>query len=226
MEIIDKSFKEKILENLENLGEEPKQDFLKAKNLFDKTYVVGGFVRDSILDVLYGYNFPLNDLDILIEDKDFSTKKLEFSQENSSRLKGLKLKYRKFEMDLFNLGEVYFLENSEKNIENYLKGCDLSTSSLAYDLSKDKLYGSLAIKELMNKEINLIKSPYLIFAPTISRLILHADKMDFKIGEGSLSYIRENYSQNLDKEIQNWLDYKKIPHLFPLVKSKIDSILK
>ncbi len=227
----DIRFRKSIEENLNKIPEKSKADFSKIKKLFplNQIYILGGFVRDSILQVLYNYRFPLNDLDILIDDKTFGYKIKNFPRESLSRFGGLKFKYGNFSIDVFGMENIFFLKDNpklEKNLENVLKGCDISTSALAYNLEKERFYGCNASKDIFNREVNLTNHNYLEIGPSISRLILHADKMNFKIGEKGGNYIKKNYSEKIDKEILDYLKYKKVEHLFPLIKDKIVSIMK
>lgn len=226
--LVNRNFSDSIVNNLNMIPNSAKKDLELLKSLFPKeTYIVGGFVRDSLLKKICGYDFPINDLDIVIDSANFHKKIVNFQNENRSSLGSLKLKYNDFSTDIMCLHDVYFLGNSKnKSIENFLEGVDFSTSALAYNLSENKIYDSGALESINKKEINVIGNSLMKSAPTITRLILHSDKMDFKIGERGLQYVKENYSKNLDSEIKDWLDYKEIPHLFPFVKNKINSILK
>lgn len=225
-EIKDNEFKKSIIKNLDSLSKKPKKDFQKTYSLFDKSYIIGGFVRDSILQVMYDYEFPINDLDILIKDKNFNKKAEKFKKKSKSRFGSMKLKYPKFDMDIIEFSQVYFLrEKKLKNIESFLNGCDLSTSSLIYDIDKNKIYNKQAIEDINEKEINVLNNNTLK-APTICRLILHADKMNFKIGKSGRDYIKNNYSLEIESAIRMFLEYKKIKHTYPLIKNKIDSIIK
>jgi len=224
-------FKEKIVKNLDSLDEKPKKDFMKIFSVFDKHYILGGFVRDSVLQILYDYEFPLNDLDILIDDNEFDKKIQKFPQKNKSRFGGLKLKYEGFEIDLFGIKNVKFLDNlsdKEKNLENVLKGCDVSTSSFAYDITNNKIYENGAMRDVNKKEINL-KYNNKRKAATICRLILHSDKMDFKLGDSAREYIKGNYLENpekINKEIEEFAEYKNIEHTKDLIYNVIGSITK
>jgi hypothetical protein len=234
-EIENYLFKQKILDNLDNLDENPRKDFLKIVSTFDKPYILGGFIRDSLLQVLYDYRFPLNDLDILVNDDYFRIKSRNFLEKNKSRFGGLKFKYAEseFEIDLFSIDNVFFLNKNsgiEKNIENVLKGVDISTSAFAYDIQQNKIYEHNAMRDIENKEVNLFPDNQIV-GPMISRLILHADKMGFKIGKSGVDYIRQNYSLDFDKDILNFLEYKfknkqKISRLYSLIKNELDSMLK
>lgn len=238
MEVVNNpNFNENILFNLENLNKKPRKDLFKIINLFsdEKIYILGGFVRDSILNVINGYNFPINDLDILVDDSYFRDKTFNFrgyfDQKSISRFGGMKLKYRNplFSMDIFSMNNILFLNqnpNLEKNLENVLEGVDLTTSAFAYNLDNKEIYGHpLALKSIHNMDVDVLNKNSLI-SSTISRLITHSCKMKFKLGEKAIDYIKEKYNPELDKEIYSFLNYKGEEHLFPLVKSEINSILR
>ncbi len=227
----DKRFYRTLGKNLKEIPLEAKKDFDRIRRTFfeKEINIIGGFVRDSILEVLYNYQFPINDLDILLESSDFEEKIKIFPKENVSRFGGLKFKYDNFSMDIFSLNKIFFLRDNpqlDKNLENVLIGCDLSTSAVGYNLGTGEIYDVGAIKDIHNKEINVNNHAYLEAGPTISRLILHADKMGFKIGKKGIDYIRNNYGSNVDGEIIKFLEYKNVGHLFSLVKGKVDSIMK
>jgi hypothetical protein len=230
MEIIHgERFRKSIQDNLKKIPRETGEDFLKINKIFSESqiYVLGGFVRDSILQVLYNYKSPMNDLDILIDDDHFGVKINAFSKKDFSRFGGLKFKYSNFSMDVFGMNNISFLKQNpylRKNIENVLRGCDISTSALAYDTNKKEIYNIWAMEDILRKEVNLNDQDYLRIGPSISRLILHADKMGFKIGERGIDYIKRNYSSKIDKEILDYLKYKNIEHLFPLIKNFVNSI--
>jgi tRNA nucleotidyltransferase/poly(A) polymerase len=228
--ILDERFQKSIENNLNNVPKEANMNFMNVKKLFplDRMYVLGGFVRDSILRVLYNYNFPINDLDLLIDDARFDDVIRIFHKENISRFGGLKFKYPGFSMDVFSMNNVFFLKDKpelDKNLENVLRGCDLSTSALGYNLDTRVIYSVGAMEDIHERRINVINHSYMEAAPTISRLILHSDKMGFKIEESGIDYIRRNYSTQLDKKIIDFLNYKEVGHLFSLIKKNIELIL-
>jgi len=227
---MNKYFKRKIKENIRNMPIEAQKDFNKIKEIFplNKINILGGFTRDSILQVLYGYNFPVNDLDILVETKDFENQTKSFPQENRSRFGGLKFEYKNFSMDFFGLNQIFYLRdnpNLNKNLENVLKGCDLTTSAIGFNLRNNTFHSVHAFRDIYRKEINVNPHDYLKIAPTISRLILHSDKMNFRVGDSGIKYVKENYSSELDKEIKEFLEYKKVGHLFDFVKGKVNEII-
>jgi hypothetical protein len=220
-EIKNPYFKRRIFRNLDKLPEEPKKDFLAIKENFQESYITGGFIRDSILQVVNNYNFPINDLDIMVGDGEYKYKTAKFLETGSpTRFGGIKLKYpgMKFEIDVF---QNIYLENG--GLEKFLEECDISTSAFAYDLQKDILYEGEAMKDIENEEIN-IPDRNLLIVPTICRLILHADKMGFSIGNSGLDFIKTKYSPKLDKDIIEFLKYKESSHLLPLIKREIDSM--
>jgi hypothetical protein len=234
MEILNNAkFTDKLLENLEKMDKKPKKDFKKIKKLFpnENLYILGGYVRDSILNELYGYNLPINDLDILAFDDNFQKKISCFNKKDMSRFGGLKLKYQnpEFSIDLFSTGNIFFLNQNphlEKNLENVLRGVDLTTSAFAYNIGKNEIYyHPFGFKDISKMEINILNTESLV-PSSISRLIIHADKMKFKLGEGGINYIKEKYKPELDKDIRNFLEYKKTSFLFLLVKGEINSMLK
>jgi tRNA nucleotidyltransferase/poly(A) polymerase len=229
-EFLNSEFQESIKDNLEKIPSAAREDFYDITHNFSfkDIYIMGGFVRDSILKVLYNYIFPINDLDILVDNPRFAEIAKKYSKESFSRFGGLKFKYPNFSMDIFSMDNVFFLKNNlalEKNIENVLKGCDLTTSALAYNLESHKIYNVGTMEDIYKKTVNVNDHSYIESAPTISRLILHADKMGFKIGESGINYIKKNYSPNLDKKIMDFLNYKDIGHLFPLIKENIRKVL-
>jgi len=231
MEVIfNNDFNYSIKDNLKRMPSGARVDFAGITHdfSFKDIYVMGGFVRDSILQVLYGYNFPINDLDILIDNSKFVEIAKKYSKENFSRFGGLKFKYPGFSMDVFGMNNIFFLKDKpelEKILDNVLNGCDLSTSALGYNLSSRKIYSVGAIEDIYKKEINVNNHSYMKAGPTISRLILHADKMGFKIGETGIDYIKENYSSKLDNDILEFLKYKEVSHLFSLIKENINKII-
>lgn len=232
MEIIsDERFRKSIENNLVKIPPAVRRDFFDIiRNNFpvENIYILGGFVRDSISAVLYNYDFPINDLDLLIDDPEFNPFAEKFQKENLSRFGGFKFKYSGFSMDVFGMDNIFFLKDNlalEKNIENVLKGCDLTTSAFGYNLSSKEIYSVDAMKDIYRKEVNVNDCSYLKAAPTISRLILHADKMNFDIGKSGINYIKKNYSPKLDKEIMDFLKYKEVEHTFPLIKQHINEII-
>jgi len=116
--------------------------------------------------------------------------------------------------------------NIKKDIENVLRGVDLTTSAFAYNLGKDEIYAHpLTLKDINNLEVNVLNDSSLI-PSTLSRLIIHSNKMKFKIGQKAIDYIKQNYKPELDRDIFNFLKYKENEFLFPLVKSELSSIAK
>lgn len=228
--IFNRSFQRVILYNLEKMHPEAKKGFFEiTRNFpFEDIYILGGFVRDSILKFVYNYNFPINDLDILVDDPKFNSFSESFQKDNISRLGGLKFNYPSFSIDVFGMDNIFFFKDNsklDKNLENVLIGCDISTSCFAYNLASKNIYSVGAMEDILKREININNHLYMEAAPTISRLILHADKMGFNIGESGVNYIKDNYSSEVDKKILEFLKYKNIERLFPLIKSNINKII-
>jgi hypothetical protein len=237
MEIINEpKFNKIILENIGKMSKKSQKDFLKIKSSFDenKMYLLGGFVRDSILKVLYGYDFPINDLDLLVEDINFEkkiNKRISYcGEKNISRFGGMKLKYKDgFSTDVFSMKNIFFLKENphlEKNLENVLKGVDITTSAFAYNLGKNEIYSHpFALKDINNMSIGVLND-YSISVSTICRLIIHSDKMKFKLDKSAINYIKHRYKNELDIEIKKYLDYKESNFPFFLIKNELDSIVK
>ena len=84
------------------------------------------------------------------------------------------------------------------------------------------------MRDVNKKEINL-KYNNKRKAATICRLILHSDKMDFKLGDSAREYIKGNYLENpekINKEIEEFAEYKNIEHTKDLIYNVIGSITK
>ena len=194
----------------------------------DKIYVIGGFVRDSICNVLYGSKIVPHDLDLLIMDSSFDEKVKVFQNPRFSKFGGLKFQYLGFSVDLFGIENLSFFKKNptlEKNLENALKGCDISTSAIAYGLEKKEFYGDKAMKDIYQKQIDLLHEDFEII-PTITRLIVHSQRTKFNLTEKSLNYIKKNYSEKMVGELYQFLRDKGIPFLLPEIKKDLDLILK
>jgi hypothetical protein len=235
MEILDSpKFSESILKNLERMDKKPRKDYEKIKKLFPENLcILGGYVRDSILNTINGYNFPINDLDIIAFDNNFKKKISCFPKKSMSRFGGLKLKYSdgktNFSTDIFSTGNILYLNQNphlEKNMKNILDGIDLTTSAFAYGICENKIYcHASGLRDISRREINILNDNSII-PSTLSRLIIHTDKLKFKIGEAGKNYIKRNYNPEIDVDIIKFLEYKEVPYLFPLVKEGLESILK
>jgi len=169
---------------------------------------------------LYDYSFPTNDLDILISDWNFDKKVKSLGKMDSPRFGGLKFEYENFSMDVFGLKNIFFLNKNpslEKSLENVLEGCDISTSAIAYNLENRIFFGRRAMKDISSRKIDLLND-YLEVGPTIARLILHADKMNFSFGNNALNYLKRNYDEEVFAKVKDWLEYKEKFHLYPLIE--------
>lgn len=217
-----KEFEKSLQCELNSLNKKTKKDYLKILDSFNKNniYLIGGFVRDSILRILHEYTFPINDLDILVNEEIPKEMSQNFENTSTSNLGGLKIIYPNFSIDLFSMKDSFIIKRNKdltKKIENFLSCCDFSTSAIAYNVGQNKFYGN--IRDIINKEINILYDD-LEPGAGVAKLILHSNKMGFSLSERAKNFLKENYNKTNFEKVKDWLKYKNKENLFPLVFKK------
>ncbi len=229
MEIIsDQKITDSILFKLERIKYEKEHNEIIKLFPLEKIFIWGGFIRDCIVEKEYGLSIQTKDLDLLVDDLSFEKKTNHLERRIFSGKGSLKLTSLNFNIDILNLQEIYFLNQTpplEKNLENALKGVDFSTSSLAYNLKSGHLYNYRALQDIYKKEINVLNN-YMKVGPTIAKLIIHANKMNFNLGKSAKEYIKNNYSEKIEGDILEYLGIKNQTSFFPTIKEEIGNLLK
>lgn len=207
---------------------------LKLWNILEKmgekgTYLLGGAVRDSIVNSLYNKNIKVSDYDFFCKNKTLEELKSIISKEKNisySRFGNPKLIFDTFEIDLVPYDNTIanLKYNLTPSLKNILLSSDISTSSIAYSFENKNFISEKGMEGILKKEIDIMNPSSLI--ADLSRLVLHSDKLGFALAEKAQKFISKNYSSNLDKEIINYLNYKHKKEKTNLVLSKLKKIKK
>lgn len=177
----------------------------------DGLYLIGGAVRDSVVNFLYGKSLDISDYDFFSSSKSSEDlRKIFADYENVlfSRFGNPKFYFDGFEIDLVSFDNTIAENVFHKNptIEGVLSSSDINTSSIGYSIFNSDFYSCWAMEGILNSRVDIVNSTSLV--ADLSRLILHSNKLDFNLGEKSLEFISENYCEDLDCEILSYLDYK------------------
>ena len=182
-------------------------------------YLIGGRTRDGLRIEHFGTNgVKFSDYDIWVRDSEelgeldleglFRNHKKEVA---INRFGHPKWCVNGIEIDVGLISSCNLLNaglDFPRNIKTAIKGSDLTTSSLAYGLQDGKLYDHLTIESLTKEvvDVNFVASdqPHILMA----RLLLHAERFNFAIGEQGLALVKDFYDIELDPKISDYLTYK------------------
>lgn len=130
------------------------------KNTQGKIWLIGGAVSRNIIKAIYKYSQPQYDFDFLVEKLNEKLIIPPGWKLTKNRLNNPRLIRRDTEVDIVPLKTAeYILQNKLKpSIKNFLAGTPLDIQSLAFDIDKGKLVGTLGIKALQKKEVRINNS--------------------------------------------------------------------
>jgi len=158
--ITHKTMEKALMRELKKSKEYLEASRIVRSNSQGKIWLIGGTVSRSIIKAIYGHQKVQHDLDFLVEKlnnklvipKNWKIAKNRF--DNPKLIKG------NTEVDIVPLESAeYITENKLKpSIKHFLAGTPLDIQSLAFDINKGKLVGSLGIKALQKKEVRINNS--------------------------------------------------------------------
>lgn len=207
-------------------------DYVVNRLLIGMTcYLLGGSVRDPIVNFLYGREVPTKDYDILVDNLnvELDLPRLFFGMKDVFTNSYGTVKWRPdvgIELDVTtftNANPIRRGEDVKPSLELWLSTCDFNTSSLAYGLGDQVVYDYQAMEGIYKQEVELIGGndpPQRVLA----RLVLHSDKLGFKIGRNGIRFIRSHYNPGLDERIMEHLRYHNQGEKFPMVKHRLTEI--
>ncbi|MFO7711503.1 MAG: hypothetical protein R6V53_07070 [Candidatus Woesearchaeota archaeon] len=197
----------------QSIQENDNKDYLDAllnRLSGHKIYFWGGAVRNPILKEMYGLDLGLNDIDIIIDgtldkqknpDKeliDFDELLRGFEKVAINRYDLPKWKpARDVEFDvsvISRCNKARLYEDTPLNIYSVVEGCDLTTSAIAYDPEKKRIYSFGAIDAYKKKEVDLNFCIGNDPASQLPRLVMHSHKLGFRIGDESREHIGNVYN--------------------------------
>lgn len=180
-----------------------------------KCYLVGGMVRDAIVNAQHHCSLSPTDVDILIDDGDgtFRLGNTFYGREITiNRFGTVKWRPQKeLEIDISIFSNANALRQGQKklcSLETSLTSCDFTTSSLAYDLNTTTLYNYRALEDIRKKTVDLLFESADEPSVLMARLILHAEKLQFSLGPNAISFIANSYTPLHDTIIAHYLSYK------------------
>jgi hypothetical protein len=233
----------------EGYSETIKDNLKKTRNPFDNGimclqfsdvdyYIWGGFVRDSLIKHFHNTNLKPSDIDYLVDTETGRGKKFYSNHPFSKRFEDWTFcdQTKKnictiwFCLEPFDFGSLDFNKkmlinaNAPRGLEHNLSSCDLNTSAIAYSPKKDEFYDCGAINAIKKREVDLLWTKDNKPIDTLSRLVSHAHKLNFDIGQRGINYIKEKYSNELDSKIIHYLTCRSKANLIEPVLSKLKKI--
>lgn len=186
-------------------------DRLQGRNC----YLVGGIVRDAIVNAQHHCSLSPTDADLLVDDSDgtFQLGNTFYGPEITiNRFGTIKWRPQKeLEIDISVFSNANALRQGHRkpcSLETSLTSCDFTTSSLAYDLNTKTLYNYRALEDIRKKTVDLLFESADEPSVLMTRLILHAEKLQFSLGLNAVSFIANSYTPSSDNLIAHYLSYK------------------
>lgn len=194
-------------------------------------YLFGGAVRDPIAKLVHKKGEETRDFDILVDD---SKEKINLGE----LLKELDLSYSRFcspkwkpeknlEIDVVPFSNAMRLRNGEDlpvSLETMLRSCDLNTSAIAYNIRDEKIYDYGALEGITNQEIDLLYTIGIEPSILMCKLVLHSEKLGFKLGQKAIDLIVKEYIPSLDFHIKEYMNYKDLQEKYNNVVERLRDI--
>jgi hypothetical protein len=211
------------------------QAFKKLSESLDncKCFLVGGSVRDPIINKLYGQKITSNDFDIIVDDTLSPLNSPRFAKNlggpiTMNRFGGLKwLPIPQLEIDISSLSSLPSrpgFDPSEGLLHFWLKTSNFDTGSIVFDTKDNLIWDYKAMDAIKCRKIelmNLNEDPII----AITRLALQSHKLGFSLGPRATALVQNTYSMKTYKKIQDFLIYKNRISDYDLVLSKLDTFL-
>ena len=189
----------------------------KIINNFDEQiYLVGGAVRDFLLDK------STNDRDLILlnsDPKEFSLKLADFFDATFVTLDDVNKIYRVVLKDKINYIDI--TNAIESNLEKDLKRRDLTINAIAYDMRKNEIVDIVGgVSDLNNKILRVIDEKNLLDDPLrLLRIFRFQAQTGFEIDSNTLSYAQK-YIELIKNPAIERINYE-IMHLFSGMYSDI-----
>ena len=196
------------------------------------SFLLGGAVRDPIIRLKYGVSNEVRDFDILVDDSqeeiDFKRLLSGFDNMFYSRFGSPKWKPKKgLEIDIVLFSNAMSLRGGKDlpvSVDTILTSVDITTSAIAYSLRDNVIYSCGAMEAIENREVDILRPNKNDAHVLMCRMVLHAKKLGFKIGQKGINHIAEGYSPDLDILIKEYMEYKGFQDKFELVVEKLREI--
>lgn len=214
---IKKRLKQRITKILQ---EEPAlYELLLHVFVYGTAYVVGGFVRDALLDK------PNRDIDIIVEIE--KTQLYDIVQEigcayDINRHGGIKLHLQSLDADIWTIdsnwafenGLVHLKEDKKKRLECIAKGCFYNYDSLVVNIH-DKSFDIHNYRSFLNnKELDILmsSSTYKNLNPTVEANVIRA------------FYIKHKYGVSFSSQLKEYI-FKKVLPLGDTIEEAFSQVL-
>ena len=175
-----------------------------------RIFLFGGTVRDALIKYINNEDISSKDFDLMFDnsDEEMDFELLMLGKENLATNKFGYIKWSpmsSFELDLTPLLCV-INETRFKTLEERLNFLDLTTSSLAFDLTNNILYDISTVDGIKSKEVD-INNNYLD-APV--RALYHSLKLGFTLGPKAMQLFRDINPETLEQSIDKYLTRKNL----------------
>lgn len=175
-----------------------------------RIFLFGGTVRDALIKYIYNEDIISKDFDLMFdnsnEDIDFDLLMLGEEHLTKNCFGNTKWSpFPGFDLDLTNL-QCTINGIQFKNLEERLFFLDLTTSSLAFDLTNNILYDVSAVDGIKSKEVD-IQNNYLD-APV--RVLYHSIKLGFTLGPKAVKLLKSINISEIEPSIDKYLTRKNL----------------
>jgi len=182
-------------------------------------YLYGGAIRDILSGIINRKKNKITDFDWLVDDnaKPYHEQLLKsFPGMQKNRFGNLKwVPIEGVEMDLIPFSKTHIVmgkkgeeQKTGLTIDDILLASDFTPNSAAYDLRRKVIHNYQAIQAINSRifELNQHKDyDHVILA----KIILQSEKLGCEIGPRAQQFIARKYSPELNKQIREYLSYKK-----------------
>jgi hypothetical protein len=184
---------------------------------------VGGYIRDRIIELMHNISLKSQDLDIAIDDQnrrmDFCGilgKEFDTTKKHSFGTPRISLDDKR-QIDIMAYTDRRKVKQDKKrkvDIFVFLRACDITTSSVAFDFHSEKLYSCNALEGILKGELDIVNPDSDTVSRFLGRLPIHANKLGFDMGPNAKKFVNKHYLPNDVSGVNSYLEYKgKIQYL-------------
>jgi hypothetical protein len=161
---------------------------LVRKNSSGSIWLIGGFLYKNIAHALYGSPKSTKDFDFVIEKAKDNLALPEGWIRISNHFNGIKFVSSGSQIDFIPLADLYYIKanNLKPSIDNFLDGGGLNIHGLVYDLTEERVFGSIGLNALEQRTISAYNLPMLkhaarLYGRTPNQIIrTKADELNFQ----------------------------------------------